>query len=43
MLFRSDNIAFGLRNREVSGQELKTRVSEALETVQLSGLEKKNA
>ena len=36
-----DNIAFGLRNREVSGQELKTRVSKALETVQLSGLEKR--
>ena len=36
-----DNIAFGLRNREVSGQEMKTRVSKALETVQLSGLEKR--
>ena len=36
-----DNIAFGLKNREVSRQEMKSRVADALETVQLSGLEKR--
>jgi iron(III) transport system ATP-binding protein len=36
-----DNIAFGLRNRGVSRHGIKNRVSDALETVQLSGLEKR--
>ena len=36
-----DNIAFGLRNRKVSRQKIKSRVADALETVQLSGLEKR--
>ena len=36
-----DNIAFGLKNREVSRQEMKSRVADALETVQLFGLEKR--
>ena len=36
-----DNIAFGLRNRDVSRQEIKSRVADALETVQLLGLEKR--
>ena len=36
-----DNIAFGLRNRKVSKHEIKIRVSDALDTVQLSGLGKR--
>jgi len=36
-----ENIAFGLRNRRVTRHELKRRVAEALDTVQLSGLDKR--
>ncbi|MFC5447034.1 ABC transporter ATP-binding protein [Paenibacillus aestuarii] len=36
-----DNVAFGLRLRKVSGSELERRVSRILETVSLSGFEKR--
>jgi spermidine/putrescine transport system ATP-binding protein len=36
-----DNVAFGLRQRSVKGDELKRRVVEALELVGLGGLEKR--
>ena len=36
-----DNIAFGLKNRKFSRQEIENRVSDALKTVQLSGLGKR--
>jgi len=36
-----DNVAFGLRLRKVSGAELERRVSRILETVSLSGFEKR--
>jgi len=34
-----ENVAFGLRRREVAGAEIKTRVAEMLELVQLTGRE----
>ena len=36
-----ENVAFGLRRKGVSGEELKKRVAEALELVQLIGYEKR--
>ena len=36
-----DNIAFGLKRRGVKGNELKSRVTEALELVALSGMERR--
>jgi spermidine/putrescine transport system ATP-binding protein len=36
-----DNVAFGLRRSGVKGEELKTRVTEACEMVQLSGFERR--
>jgi spermidine/putrescine transport system ATP-binding protein len=36
-----DNVAFGLRRQKVGKQELRRRVGEALELVQLSGFEKR--
>jgi spermidine/putrescine transport system ATP-binding protein len=36
-----DNVAFGLRRQRVAKQELRRRVGEALELVQLSGFEKR--
>ena len=36
----SDNVAFGLKRRKVDGDEIRRRVKEALELVQLSGREK---
>src|SRR5438067_6459232 len=36
-----DNVAFGLRRQKVGTQELRRRVGEALELVQLSGFEKR--
>ena len=36
-----DNVAFGLRRQKVGKQELRQRVGEALELVQLSGFEKR--
>ncbi len=36
-----DNVAFGLRRSGVKGEELRTRVTEACEMVQLSGFEKR--
>ena len=36
-----DNIAFGLRMRKVSKEEQKKRVLEAMEMVNLSGMEKR--
>jgi len=36
-----DNVAFGLRRQKVGKQELRQRVAEALELVQLSGFEKR--
>jgi spermidine/putrescine transport system ATP-binding protein len=36
-----DNVAFGLRRAGVKGEELRQRVTEACEMVQLSGLEKR--
>lgn len=36
-----DNVAFGLKMRKASKEEIKKRVAEALELVQLSGLEKR--
>ncbi len=37
----ADNVAFGLRRQKVGKQELRQRVGEALELVQLSGFEKR--
>jgi spermidine/putrescine ABC transporter ATP-binding subunit len=37
-----DNIAFGLRRRSVPRQELKNRVGEIIEAVQLGGFERRN-
>jgi spermidine/putrescine transport system ATP-binding protein len=37
----SDNVAFGLRYKEVSKDDIKRRVGEALELVQLTGFEKR--
>jgi len=37
----SDNVAFGLRYKDVSKQEIRQRVGEALELVQLTGFEKR--
>ncbi len=36
-----DNVAFGLRMRKVAGDEMRSRVGEALEKVHLTGLEKR--
>ena len=36
----SENVAFGLKRRKVDGDEIRTRVKEALELVQLTGREK---
>jgi spermidine/putrescine transport system ATP-binding protein len=36
-----DNVAFGLKRQKVSKNELKTRVAEALDLVQLTGFEKR--
>ncbi|MBM3956987.1 MAG: ABC transporter ATP-binding protein, partial [Gemmatimonadetes bacterium] len=38
-----DNVAYGLRVRGVKGDALRRRVSRALETVELSGLERRDA
>jgi spermidine/putrescine transport system ATP-binding protein len=35
-----DNVAFGLKRRKVAAEEIRTRVSEALELVQLTGRDK---
>ena len=37
----AENVGFGLRYKEVSKQEAKTRIGEALELVRLSGLERR--
>jgi spermidine/putrescine transport system ATP-binding protein len=37
----ADNVAFGLRYKDVSKQDIKKRVGEALELVQLTGFEKR--
>ncbi len=37
----NDNVAFGLRRQRVSKADIKTRVAEALELVQLTGFEKR--
>ena len=37
----TDNVAFGLRYKDVSKQDIKQRVGEALELVQLTGFEKR--
>jgi spermidine/putrescine transport system ATP-binding protein len=36
-----ENVAFGLRRRAIKGEEMKTRVGDALELVGLAGLEKR--